>query len=320
MQTLPGAAFGRSSTCLYTRSTSNLPAPSSHQTHRPCRHPRSRTKTKAQDGEDSQKSEAQRLLAEAEALMAEIGSGDYKARQAKQSAEAAKQAEAGLATQGLKLRCDVNGCVIVPINAQHSTPGLAGSLSGQSAPKTEAQTAPRPQDFQLSEGKGWKMGFDKRPHNPGSFSALLGGDHWSIALSKYEYDDFVKLLKNLRRSVTTLEICGEWGTGDSANDEAALEVKTDRIWMEGRAQQKRLSALQDFWNHQDNDGNEVQLGAVKSAFEVRFIVSSPGQRDVEGRFDPDTVMRILEHLDAEEGAVKVAASLGAAQSPVTVNA
>lgn len=80
------------------------------------------------------------------------------------------------------------------------------------------------------------------------------------------------------------------------------------------------SGLQDFWNHQDNDGNEVQLGAVKSAFQIRFIVSSPGQRDVEGRFDPDTVMRILQHLDAEEGAVNVAASLGAVQSPVTVNA
>lgn len=64
----------------------------------------------------------------------------------------------------------------------------------------------------------------------------------------------------------------------------------------------------------------MQLDADKSAFEIRFIVSSPGQRDVEGRFDPDTVMRILEHLDAEEGASKVAASLGAAQLPVTVNA
>jgi len=37
------------------------------------------------------------------------------------------------------------------------------------------------------------MGFDRRPHNPGSFSALLGGDDWSMALSKYEYDDFVKV-------------------------------------------------------------------------------------------------------------------------------
>ena len=54
----------------------------------------------------------------------------------------------------------------------------------------------------------------------------------------------LQLLKNLRQSVATLDICGEWGTGDSANDEAALEVKSDRIWMEGRAQQRRLSALQ----------------------------------------------------------------------------
>ena len=78
--------------------------------------------------------------------------------------------------------------------------------------------------------------------------------------------------------------------------------------------------MQDFWSHQDSEGNEVHLDADKSAFEIRFIVSSPGQRDVEGRFGPDTVMRILEHLDAEEGASKVAASLGVAQLPVTVNA
>lgn len=58
--------------------------------------------------------------------MAEIGSGDFKARQAKKAAEADKQSEAGLATQGLKLRCDVNGCVIVPINANEYTPGLTG--------------------------------------------------------------------------------------------------------------------------------------------------------------------------------------------------
>jgi len=79
------------------------------------------------DVQSSQKTEAQRLLAEAEALMAEIGSGDYKARAAKKAADALKQSEAGLATQGLKLRCDVNGCVIVPINANQYTPGLTGN-------------------------------------------------------------------------------------------------------------------------------------------------------------------------------------------------
>lgn len=48
-------------------------------------------------------------------------------------------------------------------------------------------------------------------------------------------------MKNLRQSVATLQICGEWG---SANDDATLEMSTDRVWMQGRAPQKRLTALQ----------------------------------------------------------------------------
>jgi len=52
----------------------------------------------------------------------------------------------------------------------------------------------------------------------------------------------VQLLMNLRRSVATLQICGEWR---SENDEdATLEIATDRVWMQGRAPQKRLTALQ----------------------------------------------------------------------------
>ena len=51
----------------------------------------------------------------------------------------------------------------------------------------------------------------------------------------------MQLLKNLRQSVATLQICGEWG---SANDDATLEMSTDRVWMQGRAPQKRLTALQ----------------------------------------------------------------------------
>ena len=84
--------------------------------------------------------------------------------------------------------------------------------------------------------------------------------------------------------------------------------------------QLHVMFVQDFWSHHDEDGNEVQLDADKSAFQVRFIVSSPGQRDVEGRFDPETVMRILEHFDAEDSASKVATSLGTVQARVSVSA
>ena len=45
---------------------------------------------------------------------------------------------------------------------------------------------------------------------------------------------------NLRRSITTLDICGEWG-GDR---EATLEMSLGDVYVQGRAPQKRLSALQ----------------------------------------------------------------------------
>ena len=69
----------------------------------------------------------------------------------------------------------------------------------------------------------------------------------SLAVSKHHQQCLMcllQLLKNLRHSIATLDILGEWGTGARSEDEAALELKTDRIWMEGRAQQKHLSALQ----------------------------------------------------------------------------
>ena len=84
--------------------------------------------------------------------MAEIGSGDYKVRAAKKAADALKQSEAGLATQGLKLRCDVNGCVIVPIHADQYTPGLTGNRCPLLSAKrswevTELQSEQWPQHF-----------------------------------------------------------------------------------------------------------------------------------------------------------------------------
>lgn len=51
----------------------------------------------------------------------------------------------------------------------------------------------------------------------------------------------VQLLKNLRQSVATLQICGEWGSG---KDEATLQMSTERVWMQGRVPQKRLTTLQ----------------------------------------------------------------------------
>ena len=44
--------------------------------------------------------------------------------------------------------------------------------------------------------------------------------------------------------MTTLQTCGEWASGGNESDDATLELSTDRMWMQGRAPQKRLTLLQ----------------------------------------------------------------------------
>jgi hypothetical protein len=224
--------------------------------------------------------------------MAEMGKGRQQNSQEKQSGM--------LAGEGMQIQCDVNGCVIVPIPRDAAgTNGITSSIAGQQAPKTQPSKPTVPKDFQLHQGAGYKLGYDRGCTNPREYSAVVGGKGWSVGLTTAEYQDFVKLLRNLRHSVTTLQICGEWGEGQHETDEATLEMKTERVWMQGRAPQKRLSALQDLWRRraagQSNNGN------TQAAFALRFVISSEGQREVEGSFSAETVMSILEHLDATEG-------------------
>ena len=79
------------------------------------------------------------------------------------------------------------------------------------------------------------------------YLSINHGHAWSSAavhLHEPEACLVSQLLKNLQRSIQTLEICGEWNVGGQDEAEATLEMRTDRIWMQGRAPQKQLSALQ----------------------------------------------------------------------------
>jgi hypothetical protein len=49
-----------------------------------------------------------------------------------------------------------------------------------------------------------------------------------------------QLVRKLRQSVATLQVCGDWSEGQ----DATLEMATERVWVQGRASQKRLIALQ----------------------------------------------------------------------------
>ena len=67
------------------------------------------------------------------------------------------------------------------------------------------------------------------------------GSHGRLADSRAHA--CAQLLKNLRQSVATLQICGDWAQQGSGQD-AVLEMATERVWVQGRASQKRLMALQ----------------------------------------------------------------------------
>lgn len=114
---------------------------------------------------------------------------------------------------GMQLQCDVNGCSIVAVpHTARAPPPAAGvadasflssvtsmdSSDEDAGPKSGrgggAAGAGPPRDFDLAEGAGWRLGVDRSapPGGPG-YCAVVGGDGWSAALTRDEYDDLVKV-------------------------------------------------------------------------------------------------------------------------------
>lgn len=263
----------------------------------------------------------------------------------------------------VELRCDVNGCSIVPVSSdapardappnsffasvdEFEAAGVSGgeggglrARSGKAASSTAAQQAsstggaPAPVDFRLAEGPGWRLGYDAAAL-PGStnFSAVAGGDGWSAAMTRDEYDDLVRLLANLQKSVATLSVCGEWGAGgeeggkgpSGGDDEAALEMSSARVWVEGRAPAARLSSLQAAWAKAD--AGTAASSSPLAAFELRFILLQG--REVEGVWPAEAVAGVLANLEGASppppasaaGGGAGSSSAAAASNPVAANA
>ena len=53
--------------------------------------------------------------------------------------------------------------------------------------------ANRPRDFLLSEGEGWRLGYDRDPVSSTAFTALVGSDTWSVTMTKHEFTDFIQV-------------------------------------------------------------------------------------------------------------------------------
>lgn len=110
----------------------------------------------------------------------------------------------------MQLQCDVNGCSIVAVpHAARAPPPAAGvavasfmssvasmdSNDDDNGLKGVRGGAPGPpRDFELAEGAGWRLGVDRSaPAGGPDYCAIVGGDGWSAALTRDEYDDLVKV-------------------------------------------------------------------------------------------------------------------------------
>jgi hypothetical protein len=45
----------------------------------------------------------------------------------------------------------------------------------------------------MAEGNGWKLGYDRNPDSSSNYSALIGSDAFSFAITRQEYNDFIKV-------------------------------------------------------------------------------------------------------------------------------
>lgn len=228
-------------------------------------------------------------MRETDKLLAKLGTDGPRA-----AANGYQSDDEGLSAS-VVVTCDVNGCVVSPAASSRGPTGLASPVLPELT-SIRGQEEDCPERFEYHEGMGWKLGFDPQPESDEEYSAVIGSHDFSISLTRPEFYDFIQLLMNLRRSVTTLDVGGEWG---QEGDEATLQMETERLWMQGRAPQKRLSVLQDWWRN----GEAASLVGedVSAAFALRVIVRSQGSREVEGAWHPVSTMNLICFIDSDAG-------------------
>eukprot|EP00232_Nephroselmis_pyriformis_P003733 CAMPEP_0182913600 /NCGR_PEP_ID=MMETSP0034_2-20130328/38125_1 /TAXON_ID=156128 /ORGANISM="Nephroselmis pyriformis, Strain CCMP717" /LENGTH=290 /DNA_ID=CAMNT_0025050327 /DNA_START=36 /DNA_END=908 /DNA_ORIENTATION=- len=193
---------------------------------------------------------------------------------------------------GLELQCDESGCAFVPTSAVKSGADASLKCDTNGCFLSEDGVAASSSSFKLLSGEGWRYGFETDPSVDDKYVALVGSANWSVALSSEEFNDFYTLLQTLRQSVSAMDSAGEWESGEDGI--ATLEVKTDRVWMQGSAPAERLNRLQKLWSNSGAEGAE-------SAFDLRFVITTQGQRETEGYLTAKAVLSMLEVME-EEGA------------------
>ncbi len=75
----------------------------------------------------------------------------------------------------------------------------------------------------LRKGQGWRVGWNSIAEK---YPALVGSDEWAIELTKSEFQEFYRLLRQLTDTMTQME-------AELMDEERiAIEAETDLLWLE----------------------------------------------------------------------------------------
>jgi hypothetical protein len=76
----------------------------------------------------------------------------------------------------------------------------------------------------LKQGQGWRLGV-----NPdlSPYSCLVGGGDWAVELTQAEFEDFRRLIQELRQTIAAIapELMAE--------ERISCGVESERLWLEG---------------------------------------------------------------------------------------
>lgn len=230
----------------------------------------------------------------------------------------------------MQLECDESGCAFVPVSSDNIVVSdvptlhcdvtgpfqgldrcrrghfflspLPPQLSPANLPPSRLSRTPgchwdmvsQGQSFELLEGDGWRLGWERSPSGA-DFCALVGSDTWSVSFRASEFNDFLRLLKTLQQSVAAMSEEGDWGK--SVGDEQVLDVRSKLMWMQARCPRESVSTISKFMKKLDKGEANAGTG---DAFDLRFVVTAPGEREVEGFLPASAVAGMLAKMKAAE--------------------
>lgn len=83
----------------------------------------------------------------------------------------------------------------------------------------------------LKQGQGWRWGFDRNRE----YSALIGSEDWALELTEAEFQDFRRLLSQLKETMAMM------ATELMDEEKITCEIESDLLWLEAEGYPQAFS-------------------------------------------------------------------------------